>query len=906
MPTATDREPRELIGRDREQARLRELVAGVRNGEGAALRVAGAPGVGKSALLATVAADNLTRLTATGFESEIELPFAGVEQLLHGLPEPHQTRAVALLGDGARGAPHDPATALRELATAVAAAAPLLVAVDDVQWLDPSSRTAVAYLARRAPRLGIGVVAVWSERGATDDPWPGVTELRLDDLARDAAIRLARSGGVAPAVAEALVDGVGGNPLALVQAPAALTAAQRAGRALLPDPLPTGERIERAFARRVEALAPPVRAALLLAAAGAPATLVAADLEPAEDAGLVRLGAGDGPEVAFVHPLARAAIYHSAAPSQRRAAHREVAARVAEPERSWQLALAAVAPDEDLAVTLERHGHRANGRGAPATAAAALERAAALTPDSSRAAGRTLAAAGLALVAGRPARARALLDPLTATVSEPAAHADLQLLRGVALYHAGRPREACALLEAESAAVATTDPARASALLVQACVALLGPGPLERVADLARRARELAAPGAGTIPDLIEAEVLVALGDHATARRRLAALEPELAGWDTTAPGHELLAVGGLCRLWLGDHDAAEAILTRLVELDRAAGAASALAAPLAALASLRLRRGDLPAAAECADEAAEIADTALSGFALTLALAAVAMVAAHRGDGETCRHTAFRMLSLGADLELTSTLAAAEQALGHLQLSSGDGAAAAAHLQRALAHVHDHGTRDPAFLFTHADLVEALVRAGRPADAAPVLAELEAGAERTGGGWARAAVERCHGLLGPAAEIDARLAAALAAHADPAMPFEAARTRLALGERLRRERRRADARTQLTRARDEFFAMGARGWAARAGAELAAAGYESGERAGAEPGDAAGDAEALTAREREVCALVAGGATNREAAAALFVSPRTVEHHLRQAYRKLDVRSRTELAARWRAAGEA
>ena len=266
-------------------------------------------------------------------------------------------------------------------------------------------------------------------------------------------------------------------------------------------------------------------------------------------------------------------------------------------------------------------------------------------------------------------------------------------------------------------------------------------------------------------------------------------------------------------------------------------------------------------------------------------------MVAAHRGDAAGCHRAADRMLALGAEYELTSTLAAAEQALGQLELGRGDATAAALHLARALAHTRAHGTRDPAFLFTHADLVEALVRAGRDGEAAPVLAELEAGAALTGGAWARAAVERCHALLGPVDEVGGRLEAALAGHADPAMPFEAARSRLAAGERLRRARRPSDARAQLAAARDAFAAMGARTWAERAGRELAAAGGSSGSRAA--------DPDALTAREREVCELVASGATNREVAAALFLSPRTVEHHLRIAYRKLGVRSRTELAAR-------
>jgi DNA-binding CsgD family transcriptional regulator len=388
---------------------------------------------------------------------------------------------------------------------------------------------------------------------------------------------------------------------------------------------------------------------------------------------------------------------------------------------------------------------------------------------------------------------------------------------------------------------------------------------------------------------VIGAEALVSLGEHARARALLHDHEPALRTWDPTAPGHEVLAVAGLCRLWLGDHEAAEAALTRLVEAGRAAGAASVQALPLAILATLHVRRGDLARAAECAEEAAEIAETGMGGFGFALALAARAMVAGHRGDAATCLPTAERMLALGADLELTSTLAAAEQALGQLHLGTGDAATAAVHLERALAHTHAHGTRDPAFLFTHADLIEALVRSGRADDAAPVLAELEAGAALTGGAWARAAVERCRGLLGPVDEVERRLAAALAAHADPAMPFEVARTRLALGERLRRDRRPAAARAQLAAARDAFAAMGGRSWAARAERELAAAGGDPAPRG----------TDELTARERDVCDLVAAGATNREVAAALFLSPRTVEHHLRLAYRKLGVRSRSELAAR-------
>ncbi|MFN8216142.1 MAG: LuxR C-terminal-related transcriptional regulator [Solirubrobacterales bacterium] len=883
MSPAAETSP--LLGREASLARLAGLVAGVRQGRGGAVRIEGAPGVGKTALLEAAAPADLTCLRVTGVEAEAGLALAGLEELLQplgGLPPSAE-------GDAAR--------LLREVTARTAAAAPLLVLADDVQWLDPSSRAAVAFLARRAHRLGIGVIAVWSLRGDPAEEWPGVETLELGELAPEDALALARQGGLADPAAAALVAAVGGNPLALVEAPAQLSAAQRAGRELLPDPPPAGERLQRAFAARVEPLPEAVREALLLAAAGAPATMVAAQLGPAEDAGLVILttAADVSPRrgIAFTHPLVRAAVYHAAAPSARRAAHERIAATVAEPERSWQLALSAPAPSEDLAARLEELGEEARRRGAPGTAAAVLERAVALSPDPAAATRRAIATAVTAATAGQPGRARAVLDARLPSIEDAATRADVQLLRGMAIHQGGRPREAFNLLEAEAEAIAATDPARASALLTQACIALIGTGPMERLRATAERARRLAPAGAETIPAVIGAEVLVNLGEHAAARAQLEELGPALAAWDPTGPGHEVLAIAALCRLWLGDHAEAEAALTRLVEANRAAGAVTPLALPLAVLASLHLRRGDLAQAAHCAEEATEIAETGIgTGFVGTVALAAVAMVAGHRGDADSCEAAAARMIALGERLELPSTLACAEQALGQLFLGNGDSPGAARHFRRALDHTHVHGTRDPAFLFTHADLIESLVRLDRGEEAAPVLAELEAEGARSGGAWARAAVERCRGLLGPEEELDERLRRALAAHAEPAMPFEAARTRLALGERLRRARRRADARRPLAEARDAFAAMGARSWAARAARELDAAGGSPG--AAPRPDWSAG----LTARERDVCELAAAGRTNREIAASLFLSPRTVEHHLRSAYRKLGLRSRTELAA--------
>ncbi|MDQ2630984.1 MAG: hypothetical protein M3Y75_08435, partial [Actinomycetota bacterium] len=647
----------------------------MRAGEGGAIRIEGTPGVGKSALLEACAPADLTCLRTTGVEAEAGLPFAGLEELLYPLG------GADLLADGDG---RDPAGLLRAVSERLADAAPLFVLADDVQWLDPSSRAAVGFLARRAHRLGIGVVAVWSLRGEAPDEWPGVESLPLAELEREDALALARQGGLADPVAEALVAAVGGNPLALVEAPVELSSAQRAGRALLPDPLPAGERLQRAFAARVAELPAVTREMLLLAAAGAPATMVAGELGAAEDAGLVELG-GSRRGIAFSHPLVRASIYHAAAPSARRAAHERIAAAVEEPERSWQLALASPAPDEELAARLELLGEKARRRGAPGTAAAVLERAVALSPDPAAAVRRALSAASVAAVAGQPARALAVLDSVLPSAGDAATRADLQLLRGMAIHQGGRPRVAYALLEAEAEAIEEQDPMRASALLTQACISLIGTGPMEVLQATAERAQALAPAGAETIPATIGAEVLVNLGEHDRARALLGEIEPALLGWDPTAPGHEVLAIAALCRLWLGDHAEAEAALTRLIEANRAAGAVAPLALPLGVLATLHLRRGDLRLAAACAEEACEITETGLgTGFVGTLALAAVAMVAGHRGDAESCETAAARMLRLGEALELPSTLACAEQALGQLELGRGEAGEAARHLRRA------------------------------------------------------------------------------------------------------------------------------------------------------------------------------------------------------------------------------
>ncbi|MDO8185460.1 ATP-binding protein, partial [Conexibacter sp. CPCC 205706] len=829
-----------LVGRAGELGRIRVLLDRARSGRGGALVLEGPPGVGKSALLRALDAPDLQLLGTTGVETELGLPFAGLAELLapllshaEALPEAQRAALRAALAiDAPAGAEQVLVLhALVGLLEAAGATRPLLLLVDDVQWLDASTQEAVAFLARRAPRLPLALVVVRSLRGEPYEPWPEVERMALEDLPRTDALRLARAGGLSAAVAEALVDAVGGNPLALVEAPAELTAAQRDGAAALPEPLPTGERLRRAYAARVAALPQPTRAALLLAAAsgsGSTSSLLAAQeagvevLEAAEEAGLIAL---EGTRVRFAHPLVRAAVYHAAPPGRRRAAHRALAAVGTPAERAWHLALAATAPDEQLAASLETLGHEARERGATATAIGLLERAARLSPEPERAAARTIAAAYTATVAGQPTRARALIEALLPQLTDPLVRADAQLVRGAAILQDGRPREAYALLEDEAERVAGRDQTRAALLLTQASVALMSSGPVARLAELAARAQALSPDWVVYAPAVLRAEALVGLGHHQQARALLAEHAQALRDADPVGPGHEVLSVAALCMLWMEQYDDAERLLRRLVGGARDRGAVSALALPLAVLASLHIRRGELDAAADCAAEAIRLSDAGLAGFVRALALTSAAFVEAHRGEASACRDHAARVLELSAALGMAATQATAEQALGMLALGRGENEAAIAHLEQARSHTARFGSRDPSFLYTAGDLVDAYVRAGREQEAREVADELARGAALTGGAWAAAATARSRALLGDDERIDEHLAVALAAHARIVSPFELARTQLCFGERLRRARRRADARELLRAAHATFAQLGATPWEQRAAAELAATG---------------------------------------------------------------------------------
>jgi DNA-binding CsgD family transcriptional regulator len=902
----------ELIGRDTELEKLREVVAG----EGGTLVVEGRPGVGKSALLAAAVAGADPLLSVTGVKSEIELPFAGLRGLLEPvldqldeLAAPQRRALRAALALDQQGVP-DRGAVPHAFAALIATLAPVTIAVDDVQWLDASSREAIAFLGRRAERLGAGVLIVHALRGLPLEGWPELPTLALAELERPAAVAVARRGGLAPAVAEALVEAVGGNPLALLEGPVELTAAQRSGAAALPDPPPAGQRLTDAYAARLERLPAATRPALLVAAVstdGAAAPLAASldgleTLGPAEDDGLIVI---EDRTVRFSHPEARIAVYHAAAPSERRAAHRRLAAALPAPERAWHLAVAADAPDEELAAELERAAFDAVGRGAPGTGLQALKRAAALTPDPERARARTLTAGHLALMNGHPESALALAADLPPAGGD-AARADTQLLIGAATAQAGRATEAQALLEAEAERVADTDPGRASGLLTQAAIALMGSGPTDQIARVAGRARDLAAPGADLIPAILAASAQAVGGDHQVARAVIGARIEEIRALDPAGPGHEVIALAGMTLHWVEEQDAATGLIAPNVQALRDRGAVTPLAFPLVVLASIHMRRGDFLGGRELAREAAAVGEEAIGPLLQAIAWNTRAFAAAYLAEDEACVANATRARAICERLGIYSHRAVAEQALGMRALGAGELDAAIEHLERGRESRLRYGVGDPGYMFNESDLTEAYIRASRPADAERSLAELRAGAAATEGAWAAAAAARYAALLGDDAEIDSYMEQASAAHARVDFAFEEARTKLIFGERLRRARRRSDARPLLTAAEAAFRAQGAVRWADRAAAELRASGLAAATPSAGNGALNGTGGDGLTEREREVCALVIGGASNAQVAAALFISPRTVEHHLHSIYRKVGVRSRAQLAARLGAAAAA
>ncbi|MCO1658418.1 helix-turn-helix transcriptional regulator [Pseudonocardia humida] len=922
-----------LLGRSRELSRIGELLRAASRGESAALVVRGEAGIGKSALVEAVAraaADGgavdrpagatvvprAAVLRTRGIEAETAIPFGGLADLLRPalpllgeLPGPQSDALAGALALGPPAAADRFAIAAATLSLLALAGRgePLLCVVDDAHWLDPASAEALVFAARRMHAEGSVILFTVRDGEPGAERFLALDPLPLGGLDAEAAGALLADGFAEPPpheVVDRLVADTGGNPLALQELPGLLSADQLAGQAPILAPLPVGSLLQQSFLRRVERLPGPARDALLLAATSDVDTVDVldralrdadrslADLEPAEEAGLLAL---DGGKLRFHHPLVRSAVYHSGSPAERRAAHRRLGdafAHVADPQaderRVWHLAAATLTTDETVAAALEQVGLAAARAQGHAAAARALERAAELSPERGERARRLMAAARAAVPAGATQDAIRLLEQAQRWSDDPAlaARAESERLR-LGVWGIDAEVNRARLFDFAARAEATMPAVAVHAYLAAAQASLFS----YDVAAITRATGRAALLGGadervGLLCDVLAAMAAAQAGETARAAKLMAARHEQLLA-QPTLDIEQLVTVSGVCYLALEQPEKARPLLGRAVESSRRANTAGLLAVQLPWMAALEWQSGNWTIALALAEEAVRLAPE--TGWLAQLPNSLSTMARVEAGMGlPGCRTHAEQAIDAARRSGSTGTLVHGLAARGLLELGLGDHAAAADDLTAALAAAPP--TAAPLLRFhVLPDLVEACILAGRGDRARVALAELDELAERCGRVSALAAAARCHALLDRDTATD-RFEQALALHARGTPPFDTARTRLVYGARLRRGRDRAGARAQLGAALEAFERLGATPWAERARHELTTSG-------GSAPAHGEPVERLLTAQELQVALAVRGGMSNAEAATSLFLSVKTIEYHLSAIYRKLGIRGRTQLA---------
>jgi DNA-binding CsgD family transcriptional regulator len=803
-----------------------------------------------------------------------------------------------LEGGGAEGEPIDAlrvgAVLLSILASAAQTGA-LVVMIDDSHWIDRSSCIALRFALRRlrdAP-----VLALLAVRDTESDPFAdSFPHMHIDGIsAVDATLLLPEC---TPGVAATIATATGGNPLAMLELVARLTDDQRRGSEPLDLGQPLDDLLETAFLRKADGLSPDESLALL-AAAVSPKTqrwrleqtasllgLPRATVERLFDRGLLRNGPG-GPEVA--HPLLRAAIGNHAAPRDRQAVHGALA-RVAHAEgdvegEAWHLGQAADAPAEELASALDHAAMLVQRRGDGIAAAEILCQAAALSDRDDAAAARLLAAAGAFAIGGANERALEVFDAALERTSDPLLRADIEAQRVGPALDAGRPREAIERVLGAAAGVTPLDRDRAAVLLLNGSLGGITVGDFLLARDLRDRARALSTPDsfAAWVVD-----VLTDLGGVLEGRgpEVLPRLQPAVEAMVAQELGieHSMTTLLVNALVWCEDFSNASRMCDQLVQGARQIGAVGPLGVTLCVRSDLYFRTGLWPAARADAVEAYELAVDSGHRSLLSYALTARARIEAALGHALEAHRYATDAYDLAVDCELCWMTHWAIGVLGFLELGELHIERAIEHLERTAAYAQERGLQCLLAVPWAPDLVEAYVRAGRIDDAVAIDERLDREGAATQGNVARAAVARCRALVATDDEAHDRFAEALELYAGVPVPFERARTELCLAERLVRDRRPKDAAKWFGRAQETFDALGATSWARRATRD-------------AEPAHAAAGLAVLTPQELQVARIVGTGMTTREAAAALFLSPRTVDTHLARVYRKLGVRSRTELA---------
>jgi DNA-binding CsgD family transcriptional regulator len=900
-----------LAGRDRERDTIRQLLHQARGSRGASLVVRGLPGVGKSTLLDAAALDaqddGFAVLRTSGIESESPLVFAALQRLLRPvlrlvdhLPGP-QGRSLGRAFGTQEGAADRFLVFLAALSLLADAAeeAPVLAVIDDAHWLDDASAAALLFVARRLQVERVVLLFAAREgdvRRFDADDLPHLTLSELDTADAGALLTATTGAVVSREVLDRLVHGTGGNPLALVELGTALSLEQLTGQAPLPGDLPLTAGVERVFLDRVRRLPSGAQTLLLVAATddSGRATIVrhaALALGASNEAIVAAEGSGliqvVDEAVRLRHPMVRSALYGSATSSQRRQAHRALADALVDSgdrdRRAWHRAAAAEEPDESLVVALDDVAERASRRGGLEAASAAWERAAELTVAATPRASRFLSAAKASWASAQPGRARALAEAALAANDDVLLLADVDQLRARIEWNIGSGPVGHRILLQAAREVAGADPARAQIMARMAAAAVtfgidsgIGIDPADFVGDLATTP-----PG----PALCSELLLAGFAHIGRGNLRDAAKQFRLAFEQDTVGGDiDLVPNLGLAALYIGEDNVALGAYGRFIANAREVGAPVTILYGLARRAPAEIATGDWATATASAAEASDLAGAAGQDALGSLPLAWLTLLAALRGDQDrfTRFHTEFERPIRARDAGLTSVVSR-DVILWAKGIAVTDPPTALHHLEQI--------THPMVRNMSALDRVEAAVRAGRQQQLATWADELASTADQTGVPWAAAAAAHAQALLADGAEAASLFERALEAHANSSRRPDRARTQLAFGEYLRRSRRRTDAREHLKSAMETFEDLGASRWAERARHELRASGETARKR------EASTTAE-LTAQERHVATLVRQGLSNRDVAAHLFLSPRTVDFHLRNVFTKLGISSRAELAA--------
>ncbi|MGA8047619.1 MAG: AAA family ATPase [Dermatophilaceae bacterium] len=905
-----------LVGRTAERAAIDSLLREARAGHGRVCVLEGPPGIGKSALIEHVqdTVEGFLVVRAVGVEAEMQLPFAQLQQLCaplaaytERLPPAQRDALAAALGQSSERAGDPTLTALAfvSLLSVAAAEQPVLLVVDDAQWLDDASSRTVAFAARR---LEVDAVAMLVARRPPSGPdmFAGLTVKALSPLSFWDSLALLRRGlrvRLDPTVATRMAVESRGNPLALLELPRRADAASLAGGY---QPVVAGDvtpLLENEFTERVRALEPDPRSILLLAAAeptGDPLLLwrataaVGIDLQSHLE-GISGLLHVDG-MVAFRHPLIRSVAYTAAEPDDRRRAHAvlaQVTDAEAEPDRqAWHLAAAATAPREELAEVLEAAAERAHRRGGLLAAASFLERAAHLSTDVSMRSERALRAAETYELAGRLNEAMPLLALAETRATDERLAARALMVRGRAAQASHRGVDAAVYCWEAARRLEDLDPQAAAETYLESLSAALitgSPGTEPSAAEIARgvlgrpRPRSTEERPTQLLVDALAG--LVVEGPAVAAPRIRAAVDAFRLG--DLSQSDELRWTWLTARLaalaW--DEVAWAALVRRGVRAAREAGSLLAIPTILSSGAVLSTLSGRTTSGRVDAEEAEAVWESlgmdhprygglAVEAWTATDCSAVIdaglATPAAMRGEGMAVA------LAHWSGAMIANAVGDRETALRHAQVSA----------------AYPRG-----LLYTDWSLLEIVEAASVSRDADTARAAFERLVESTsaaGTPWAAGVEARARGLVTHSpVEAESAFAESVAHLQQTGLVAELARSHLLFGEWLRRQRRRRLAREHLQRARDLFMGMGARGFAARAEAELRAAGAA----VAPAPADTT-QAEMLSAQERRVATLASEGLTNTEIAAQLFLSPNTVDYHLRKVFLKLAISSRAQIHA--------